>query len=195
MQHTKTLIITLVSSLCVLALSTSQSSDVSTTTDDQVLASRATVKNYMTQLKAALMEGMKNGGPVQAISTCNLIAPAINQQISAEQGWKVSRTSLKVRNPENTADDWERRVLLQFEQRKKAGEDIKTMEFSETIKDSSQFRYMKAIPTGTLCLKCHGSDLSPEIHTKLSELYPDDKATDFSAGDIRGAFSIIQPLQ
>jgi len=52
---------------------------------------------------------------------------------------------------------------------------------------------MKAIPTGEGCLKCHGQNIAPEITAKLKENYPDDKATGFKLGDVRGAFSIIQP--
>ena len=52
------------------------------------------------------------------------------------------------------------------------------------------FRYLKAIPTGPLCLKCHGSDLAPDLAAKLAELYPEDKAHGFAVGDLRGAFSV-----
>ena len=57
------------------------------------------------------------------------------------------------------------------------------------------FRFMKAIPTGEVCLKCHGSEMKPGIKAKLQELYPNDKATGFKLGDIRGAFTITQPMQ
>ena len=54
------------------------------------------------------------------------------------------------------------------------------------------FRYMKAIPTGALCLNCHGTTLAPEVAAKLHELYPADAATGFNAGDLRGAFTITE---
>ena len=58
----------------------------------------------------------------------------------------------------------------------------------------SLFRYMKAIPAGELCLTCHGKELAPDLAAKLRELYPDDQATGFSLGEIRGAFTITQPM-
>jgi hypothetical protein len=57
------------------------------------------------------------------------------------------------------------------------------------------FRCMKAIPTAELCTTCHGSNLNPAIAARLAELYPADRATRFAVGDIRGAFTIEQPMQ
>jgi hypothetical protein len=71
------------------------------------------------------------------------------------------------------------------------------LEFSEEVieKGKRHFRYMKAIPTGKVCLSCHGEKLDPAVAAKLKALYPRDKAVGFRSGDIRGAFTIIQPLE
>jgi hypothetical protein len=53
---------------------------------------------------------------------------------------------------------------------------------------------MKAIPTGGLCLQCHGKALAPPVAEKLAELYPGDKATGYEQGDLRGAFVITRQL-
>jgi hypothetical protein len=53
---------------------------------------------------------------------------------------------------------------------------------------------MQAIPTGALCLQCHGENISPEVQAELARLYPEDKATGYSAGDIRGAFVVTRDL-
>jgi hypothetical protein len=71
------------------------------------------------------------------------------------------------------------------------------MDYSEFVEldGKNVFRYMKAIPTGEICLNCHGGDnVKPEVEAKLTEFYPDDKARGYSIGDIRGAFSIVQPI-
>lgn len=153
---------------------------------------RTLVKAFGSDLKSALKPAMKSGGPVNAINVCNLQAGPIAKAVSAQSDWKVSRTSLKVRNVNNAPDAWELKTLEQFEQRKAAGEDVKTLEHSEIItkKGESVYRYMKAIPTGGLCLKCHGSNLNDAVSGKLKTLYPDDKAIGFKLGDIRGAFSL-----
>ena len=124
-------------------------------------------------------------------------APGISEKISAKRGWTVARTSLKTRNPDNAPDAWERAVLEKFEERKAAGEKPKKMAFAEVVEMDGKrvFRFMKAIPTAEKpCLMCHGGKLKPEVEAKLDELYPEDKARGYKAGDIRGAFTITQPM-
>ena len=54
---------------------------------------------------------------------------------------------------------------------------------------------MKAIGTAEKpCLTCHGSNIKPELAAKINSLYPEDKATGYKAGELRGAFTIMQPL-
>jgi hypothetical protein len=59
------------------------------------------------------------------------------------------------------------------------------------------FRYMQAIPMQGMCMSCHGprEALAPEVRERLEERYPHDRATGFAVGDLRGAFSIRQPLE
>ena len=54
---------------------------------------------------------------------------------------------------------------------------------------------MKAIPTGGLCLQCHGEVLDPAVAGKIAELYPDDQATGFIDGDLRGVFWVEYPTR
>jgi len=178
--------------LCTLTLLPLHSNAETAIADKELQEARSLVKAFGSKLKSALKPAMKSGGPVNAINVCNLQAGPIAETISAQSDWEVRRTSLKVRNANNTPDTWELMTLLQFEQRKAAGEDLKTIEHSEVVtqKGQSVYRYMKAIPTEGLCLKCHGSQLDNAVSAKLNELYPYDQAVGFSAGDIRGAFSL-----
>jgi len=150
----------------------------------------------MQTLKQELQAGMQGGGPVNAISVCNLSAPGIANTYSVRNGWDVGRTSLKRRNPDNAPDAWERSVLESFEERKRAGEDPAKLEHYEVVRQDGvrELRYMKAIPTAQLCLACHGEHVDSITRTRLEKLYPDDQALGYKVGDIRGAFSISQPL-
>ena len=163
---------------------------------DRAAKSKQVVQQFMEQLKGELTEAMQSGGPVSAISVCNHKAPVIARELSAQYGWTIARTSLNVRNMENAPDDWEREILQNFEHRKAQGEDVKPMAyFAKVSQDGKdQFRFMKAIPTAEVCLKCHGQNLAPDVQAKLDELYPSDKARGYKTGDIRGAFTISQPL-
>jgi hypothetical protein len=179
--------------LGMVVISGARSGDYSAEID----SSRATAKEFMQTLKQELMSGMQEGGPVNAISVCNLSAPAIANTYSARNGWDVGRTSLRLRNPDNAPDAWERSVLESFEQRKQAGESPAKMEYHEVIRQDgiSELRYMKAIPTAQLCLACHGEQVDSTVRERLEKLYPDDQALGYKVGDIRGAFSISQPLE
>jgi hypothetical protein len=53
---------------------------------------------------------------------------------------------------------------------------------------------MKAIPTAAVCLVCHGETVEGALGEKIKALYPQDRATGYRLGDIRGAFTITQPL-
>jgi len=158
--------------------------------------SKAAVKEFMGQLKGELQSAMKSGGPIKAVDVCKEKAPAIAQNLSKKYGWEIARTSLKTRNSNNTPDAWESKVLHSFEKRKLDGEKVKPMAYFETVSENGvkSFRFMKAIPTGKACLSCHGENIEPALTAKLDSSYPDDKARGFKLGDIRGAFSITQPM-
>ena len=180
-----------------LAITLSVAPAVAQDLDDRVAGSRAVAKAFGGDLRAQLVAALKADGPVAAIEVCNVSAPEIAADQARATGWSVGRTSLRLRNPENAPDDWERSVLEAFEARKAAGEDPKTLERWEVVKSGGArvFRYMKAIPTGKPCLACHGGDIKPAVAAKLDELYPEDRARGFAVGDIRGAFTIEQPMQ
>jgi len=159
-------------------------------------ASAAAIKEFGGKLKGELERAMKEGGPAQAIEVCNKVAPNIALEQSQKTGWKVGRTSLKNRSGANAPDAWETRVLQAFEERKAKGEAVDNLAFSEVVEQDGKkaFRFMKAIPTGEVCLKCHGEAIDPDIAGKIDTLYPGDKARGFRLGDIRGAFTITQPM-
>ena len=164
--------------------------------DPLVLEGRQQIKAFAQSLKGELSTSMKADGPVAALSVCNVAAPRIAQERSSDQ-WTVKRTSLKLRNPSNQPDSWEQKVLAYFEREKLKGTNIKKLEYHETVQQEgiSTFRYMKAIPTGALCLNCHGATVAAGVEEKLKTLYPDDQARGYQVGDIRGAFSLSKPVQ
>jgi hypothetical protein len=164
--------------------------------DANTQEARATVKAFFGELKGELIAAIKQGGPAHAVTVCNTRAGEIATRVSAQQGMEISRVSLKNRNPGNAATGWNKAILKEFEARRAAGEAPDTLEFSEVVAtaDGPMFRYLKAIPTGEVCLNCHGTDISAEVAAKLAELYPDDKATGYKVGDLRGAFVVTKKM-
>jgi hypothetical protein len=48
--------------------------------------------------------------------------------------------------------------------------------------------YVEPIYVQPLCVTCHGATLAPDLQAKIDELYPNDQATGYAAGDLRGVF-------
>lgn len=153
---------------------------------------QAAIKDLSTHLKEALMSALQDGGPIEAISVCKLVAPTLADEVSKKYSLDIHRTSLRVRNLDNEADSWETGVLQNFETQLKTGEAIQSLSFVEKIESELgyEWRYMKAIPTDKLCLSCHGSQIALPVQKLIDKNYPSDMATGYKMGDIRGAFSV-----
>ena len=182
--------------LVLLALDCSSDQQSSANPEADVTAAKSAIKEFAGALQMELKGAMKAGGAIAAIGVCNTQAMPITARVSADRGMTLSRVSLKNRNPANAANDWQSVVLEDFEKKKLAGKDITKLAWSETVKvgDGQEFRFMKAIPTGEVCLKCHGTQIAPEVSQVLASLYPEDRATGYKEGDIRGAFVVTQKL-
>jgi hypothetical protein len=179
-------------------LVTALAAGAETDLDAYTRASRAVIKALSEDLQAELKGAIEASGPAAAIALCNEKAPAIAGRHAEDEIWSIGRTSLKFRNPDNAPDPWELTILQSFEARKAAGEDAATIDHAAIIMRDGRrvIHYMKAIPTGELCLNCHGgAEVKPEVAAKLAEFYPDDQARGFKVGDIRGAFTIVQPAE
>lgn len=149
------------------------------------------IKLFASTLQQALKTAIKEGGLNNGIEVCHSKAPEIASTLSVD-GWVIKRTSLKTRNTANKPDQWEQNILNQFETQSSNGEDVTTLVVSSY--DNEGFRLMKAIPTGPICMGCHGSSVDPKTLEKINDLYPNDQATGFSIGDLRGAFSVRKAI-
>ena len=163
----------------------------------EVASAKKTTKAFGRALKAELKKAKKAGGLIKAIEVCNTEAMPITARVAKEQGATLSRVSLKNRNAENVPNDWQKVVLEDFDARFAKGESVKKMAFAKIVENDGkkQFRFMKALPTGGKCLDCHGSEIDADVSAKLAELYPDDKATGYQKGQVRGAIVIVKDLK
>ena len=160
--------------------------------------SRKTAQEFMQKLGGTLKEQLQAGGPEQAVAVCKQVAPALAAEYSGE-GRVVKRVSLKPRNATlGTPDAWEERWLQSFDTQLLQGKAVAEMEKSEVVQsaDGRWHRYMKAIPTQQMCLQCHGQDyqIPAGVKALLAKEYPNDRATGYSAGMVRGAITIKKKL-
>ena len=182
--------------LFAVAALDAEAEDTPPTESERASQSRKLSQDYAAELKSKLMDAIQAGGPETAIAVCRVEAPAIAKEKATSSDWSIGRTALKLRNPTNSPDAWERSVLLKFQEQISDGADAESLEhFETTMKNGERvFRYMRAIPTQAPCLTCHSSNLNRSVKAKIDELYPEDRATGFSLGELRGAFTIVQPL-
>lgn len=160
---------------------------------------RKVAEQFMQQLSGELRRELELSGPLRGIIVCKFGAPEMASTLSRRTGWRVSRVSLRTRNPAlGLPDAWEHRVLKDFDQRQARGEKAETLEFGEVVREpgGSYFRYMKALPVGRVCLECHGpqESLSKEVKERLAIDYPHDRGTGYSLGQVRGAVTVKRPL-
>lgn len=160
---------------------------------------KQTVLPVIPKVVAAMQETITAKGAAEAIPVCKELAPALILEKRQETGWDIRRVSLKARNAgRGTPDLWEARQLADFNIRAANGEKIDSLEKGEIVSIDGKpfFRYMKALPTGDVCLKCHGpvDALDASLKARLAESYPHDQATGYAKGEIRGALTVKRRL-
>jgi hypothetical protein len=140
---------------------------------------------FKKSLKQALVAGLEDG-PVAAVSACRVEAPQLAEAQSIG-AIKVGRASQKLRNPSNAAKLWMQPFLQIYET------DPERRVPGVVLIDKKTVGYVEPIFVQPLCVTCHGAELAPDLQAKLNELYPDDQATGYVPGDLRGVFWVELP--
>lgn len=155
----------------------------------------AAVADLGQSLRGALVAKMQEAGPVGAVDFCHDEAPAITAAVAARHGVRIGRTGVRVRNPDNRAQPWLERVIAGFEREATAGAAPPTLVAVENadLPSGIALRYARGIGTEAACLVCHGTAVAEPVRAAILERYPDDAATGFAVGDLRGAFWVEVP--
>lgn len=124
-----------------------------------------------------------------------VVGSEVANDFSLMTGYKLKQTSLKIRNPSNAPDEWERKILESY----KLKERQKANSFGEIQEAGGRkiYRYLKPLFIEKPCLACHGAKekIRPEIRDFLEKRYPNDKALGYKEGELRGGISIIIPME
>jgi Protein of unknown function (DUF3365) len=144
------------------------------------------------KVRGLLLKEIDIGGFVGAVKVCSEMAQGITREFNARSGHTVRRISLRYRNPWNMPDEYERRKLEELDLLNKKKK-IKN-EYVAVIEEGGQkyLRYMRPLVAVPLCVNCHGpkENIPADVKTILAEKYPEDRATGFLVGDLRGAISV-----
>ena len=142
---------------------------------------------YKQALQGALRSGLADG-PVEAIAACRSEAPEIAAALS-QDGVRVGRASHRLRNPDNAAPAWVEPILAAY-LAEPANLEPRTVTVSADLSG-----YAEPIVLQPLCTTCHGTNIPAEVAARIDELYPQDRAVGFEAGDLRGVFWVEFPTQ
>lgn len=153
--------------------------------------SDALANQFQMQLQSALSTALSEAGPVEAIGVCQSAAPAIGQSLSVESGASVRRVARKNRNPGNERSDEIEALYARLEASPLDGAAPRAVHAAI----DGKLVYMRAIPMQEQpCSTCHGTDLDPAVEAAILAAYPQDRATGFEPGELRGAFLIEHTL-
>lgn len=155
-----------------------------TPSDEQKQAMLAAKDALFQKLSGRLMEAMGSQGPAAAIAVCQTEATQIATDVSDSHGLKIGRTGVRLRNSTNQPPAWAK-TMTEAE--------VDTPQFvSLTNGDAAA---LLPIKLQAQCLMCHGPEdqIAPVISKQLTKLYPNDQATGFQEGELRGWFWIEKP--
>jgi len=157
---------------------------------------RQLADELLERVRGLLMTELEKGGYEGAVRVCSEIAQEIPREIEARTGATIRRVSQRYRNPKDMPDDYERQKLEEFERHHRAR--ALPDESFEVVQEGGRryLRYMKPILVGPMCITCHGPKeaIPSAVRAVLAEKYPEDRATGYRSGDLRGAVSVTIPL-
>lgn len=141
-----------------------------------------------------LTAAIDSAGPAGAIAFCASEAMPITDEVNQSlDGIEVKRTSTAVRNPANAPDSLERAALAWFE----AERDRTGAIPGAWLQDAGhgEVRFYRPLVANDLCVRCHGpvEALTEEVRAQLAERYPEDQATGYLPGDLRGLIRVSIP--
>lgn len=150
-------------------------------------------KELAMQIKANLGKNLgmalSEKGAAGAVEFCNTRAIPITDSMSIVLNAKIKRVSDKPRNENNQANADELAYIQEWKDAKLKGEVFAP---KVTEQNGKMIGYYP-IETNAMCMQCHGEPIkqvNKETLSKISKLYPADKALGYAEGEIRGIFVV-----
>lgn len=159
---------------------------------------RAIVAETFSLLSSNLQSAIQQGGVSNALPFCSLAASPLTSGMAGKHGVTIRRVTHKARNPADKADAIELEILKQFKAAlPNATATNPPLPVVINLGANTTTFFSPIVLNNELCLKCHGEpgkDISADNVAVIQRLYPQDEATGFRLGDLRGAWRIDFPL-
>ncbi len=156
---------------------------------------RTAMSTLGTTLKGTLVATMSTEGPTAAMEVCSQDAMSLTATVAANTSVTVGRSSLRLRNPDNAAPSWVQEWLEG--QGERPAENVEGQQTTAVLADGTAVvRVVAPLPIEAPCLVCHGPNEGrlPELTEALTAKYPEDHATGYVIGDLRGAIWAEAPV-
>ena len=161
----------------------------SPSSEEQIALKGNQISNALLQkLGGELKTQMQTTGAMGALHFCSQNALTLTEQVAKESKTSIKRVSINYRNPVNKANAEETTLLHEWEKLVKNGQPLPSHKVV-TVSENSVMFYKPIVINNEACLKCHGNvegELAKANHTA----YPEDKATGYKMGDLRGMIAI-----
>lgn len=165
----------------------------STAQDEHVLRAQAqeAIANTFSTMSGSLMKALSEGGVEKAVPFCHENVKQLATKLHEQNGVRVQRVTHKARNPVNQATAEELKLIDSIRAKLDQG---KTPDpIMTTNEKGTRVYYAPILIPAETCLKCHGqpeTDILPADLQLIRSLYPQDQATGFKLGDLRGLWKI-----
>lgn len=161
----------------------------SPSSDEQLIAKGNEASTLLVQkLGGELKAQMQSVGAIKALNFCSQNALHLTEQVAAETKTSIKRISLKNRNPINAPSAQESALLNKWDELAKNGQPLPPYELIK-VSDATAVYYKPILINNEGCLKCHGN-VEGELAKAIRSAYPEDKATGYKMGDLRGIISV-----
>ncbi len=183
-------IFVILASLLLAACESAEEKEQRAMMEEFTKAGHKITKISFASLSGNLKAAMQTGGPENAIKFCNINAMPLTDSLAKAFNVKIKRTSLQLRNPQNRADSLEAYMIDLYGQIQKMQ---KPMVGKALLTRENEIRYFAPILIKPQCLLCHGTvgaEVTEETYALIKEHYPDDSATGYQEGQLRGIWSI-----
>ncbi len=198
-RHVRLATLPLCSALLALACSGGNGSAVDhppTPDSASIAQARLAADALGKDLMPLLLGALERGGPAEAVAFCADSAQ-VRTARHRDAGIDVRRVGTRVRNPANAPDSVERSLLTQLATGLERGalpQEIVTVIAGPD--GSFRLQYIRPIVVAEPCLVCHGdpATFNPVVTQVLATRYPDDRATGYRVGDLRGGITVRIPL-
>lgn len=140
------------------------------------------VEQIKQNFRKALQEALTANGPAKSVDKCKIEAPKVGAV--SKESIEVGRTSHKLRNRSNAPRGWVKPILEKWAKLKAA--EVPKHELVNL--GPNHWGYVEPIFVEALCLNCHGKNVAPLVKSAIKSGYPNDEATGFEVGQLRGLF-------